>query len=207
MNYGTTGVVNEAMNEVVPQKEEPSVVQRNINRVGVFVSVGLSCLLLIIGSFAKTGDISPLELRGQNEEVNLPVLSGQSIRSCDFEECNAANCDPQTAPYTCLFHNGGPHGGCSSIQWMSGTCDEQCNLANCEDEPLPDDVDTCDNVECGKWCDDLGLSVCGPAAPYQCQEGSGRFGCSDDEFHWTFKSSTNLCSSCCDGRTCEESSN
>ena len=34
-----------------------------------------------------------------------------SVPSCTFEECYGSNCNHEVAPFTCLFNNGGPHGG------------------------------------------------------------------------------------------------
>lgn len=123
------------------------------------------------------------------------------VRSCTFDECYASPCDAHTAPYTCLFHNGGPHGGCSSDEWTKETCDDQCNLSVCGAIPIPTDIDSCENKQCdSSWCQ--GGQICGDDVPYQCVVGSGRFGCSDDALHWTLFVGDQTCSECCDVTTC-----
>ena len=53
-----------------------------------------------------------LVARATGSKIQAP-LEGMSLtaRSCTFKECFASNCNHDEAPYTCLFHNGGPHGG------------------------------------------------------------------------------------------------
>lgn len=143
-------------------------------------------------------------------ESTLPLMgsshtSGQSTPPCTFDECNASNCDHTLAPYTCLFHNGGPHGGCSDHPWLSETCTTQCDLTGCAELDIPEDVTSC-SVKCeDEWC--AGGRLCGSDVPYQCTEGSSRFGCSADDFLWTFRSAATSCSSCCDVNTCPPASN
>jgi len=54
----------------------------------------------------------------------LPHLKGlsSSTTACSFKDCYASNCNQKVAPYTCLLHNGGPHGGCSATPWVPGSC-------------------------------------------------------------------------------------
>merc|ERR1712008_464061 len=75
------------------------------------------------------------------------IVGGEvdGVRSCTFDECYASPCDAHIAPYTCLLHNGGPHGGCSSDEWTKETCDDQCNLSACGSIPIPTDMDSCEN--------------------------------------------------------------
>jgi hypothetical protein len=135
----------------------------------------------------------------------LPLMGSSShtdnTPSCTFDECNASNCDHTLAPYTCLFHNGGPHGGCSDHEWLPETCTTQCDLSGCAGLDIPDDVSSCSGVECEQeWCH--AGRLCGSDVPYQCTDGSARFGCSADEFQWTFRSAATSCSACCDVNTC-----
>jgi hypothetical protein len=134
---------------------------------------------------------------------SLPLMGASKediSRPCTFDECNASNCDHTLAPYTCLRHNGGPHGGCSAVPWADWTCTDQCDLTGCEGLDIPKDSKSCD-VDCDQeWCENGRL--CGRDVPYQCMEGSARFGCSADEFQWTFRSSAPSCSSCCNIKTC-----
>jgi hypothetical protein len=51
----------------------------------------------------------------------LPPASLLPSPACTFMECSKS-CDHIEAPYLCLNHNGGPHGGCSSTPWVVGTC-------------------------------------------------------------------------------------
>lgn len=134
---------------------------------------------------------------------SLPLMGsskGATARPCTFDECNGSNCNHKVAPYTCLRHNGGPHGGCSDVPWTDSTCDDQCDLSGCEDLEIPDDAESCD-VDCEKeWCDSGRL--CGPDVPYQCTDGSSRFGCSADKYKWAFRSAATSCASCCNIKGC-----
>ena len=123
-----------------------------------------------------------------------------TVPPCTFDECYSSNCNADVAPYTCLRHNGGPHGGCSDIPWLETTCDKQCDLSGCIKLEIPDSTENC-NVKCAKrWCE-MGR-LCGDSAPYQCTVGSSAFGCSSDKLMWTLKSSKASCSSCCNTNTC-----
>jgi len=123
------------------------------------------------------------------------------VRDCTFNECFDTSCDKKLAPFVCELWNGGPMGGCSPTPWLEGTCDDFCNLSNCDTLPIPPTTDSCKDVECSiEWCESPQL--CGSDVPYQCTNGSGRFGCSDDPLQWTLRSSTSTCSECCDITTC-----
>jgi len=124
-----------------------------------------------------------------------------TVRDCTFNECFDTSCDKKLAPFVCERWNGGPMGGCSPTPWLEGTCDDFCNLSNCESLPIPPTTDSCQDVQCSiEWCESPQL--CGSDVPYQCTNGSGRFGCSDDPLQWTLRSSTSTCSECCDITTC-----
>lgn len=129
---------------------------------------------------------------------DVPMEGAAKTRVCTFDECLKSQCNPTAAPYFCLFHNGGPHGGCSAVPWSGDSCDVSCDTSPCDDMPVPDDIPSCDGKPCTKaWCSLAAGQLCGPAAPYQCTEGGARFGCSDDADHWLL----NGCN-CCDATTC-----
>jgi hypothetical protein len=66
---------------------------------------------------------------------------------------------------------------------------------------IPDSTESCEGVTCSvKWC--KGDQKCGNNAPFQCVEGSSRFGCGSDKFSWTLKTSDATCSECCDVTMC-----
>ena len=66
------------------------------------------------GDVATTGStmMLPHHLKGKSS----------STMACSFKECYASNCNQKVAPFTCLIHNGGPHGGCSATPWVAGSC-------------------------------------------------------------------------------------
>jgi hypothetical protein len=124
-------------------------------------------------------------------------------RPCTFDECFATRCNADVAPYTCLFNNGGPHGGCSQSSWLTGTCTEQCDLSLCSGLEIPDSASSCAAVKCTKsWCTEQPQLCPADAAPYQCTDGAARYGCSADPYQWTLKVSTDACSACCDTSSC-----
>jgi hypothetical protein len=122
-------------------------------------------------------------------------------RKCEFHECHPTSCDPGTAPYTCIRHNGGPHGGCSMVPWTPETCEDQCDLSDCASVRIPHDAESCQHMKCS---DELCASprLCHDAAPYQCMAGSGMYGCSSDKYHWAFQTTDATCSVCCDATAC-----
>ena len=128
--------------------------------------------------------------------------SHSTSRACTFDECFASSCDKELAPFTCLLHNGGPHGGCSATPWTLETCDDGCDLGGCDDLDIPDDADDCD-VECTEeFCDQQQQRLCGPEVPFQCTSGSSTFGCSRDKYLWTLRVAKTSCGSCCNVMYC-----
>jgi hypothetical protein len=159
--------------------------------------LGGACLVFFAGMHSSSNPAAP------SMSSSLPLMgsSKPSARPCTFDECNGSNCNHDVAPYTCLFHNGGPHGGCSPTPWTDASCTDQCDLTGCADLDIPDDAPSCDDVDCEEdWCSNGRL--CGPDVPYQCTDGSSRFGCSADKFKWSFKSAPTSCASCCNIKTC-----
>jgi len=137
-----------------------------------------------------------------NADSNVPLWGSSHTRPCTFEECFASNCNHDVAPFTCLWHNGGPHGGCSPGPWTPESCSDSCDLTDCDAYEIPDTVPECSDEPCTvEWC--AGGQVCPSDVPYQCVDGAARFGCSTDPLQWTLKSSASTCSSCCDTTSCE----
>lgn len=135
----------------------------------------------------------------------MMLLKGtsSSTRACSFKECYASSCNQKVAPFTCLFHNGGPHGGCSATPWVSGTCTISCDLSHCAGLDIPKDTDSCDKPCKKEVC--TADRLCNANAPYQCTSGAATFGCALDKLEWTLKTSSQTCSSCCDATTCKNS--
>ena len=162
---------------------------------------------LLVAAFfvvAMTGSNAPTSTAMTNLD-NLPMegMVSSYKRDCIFSECLQARCDPDAAPYICLWHNGGPHGGCSPVPWSAGTCDDGCNVGACADLALPDDIISCSHMSCSpEWCETTARQAqqCGPEVPYQCTNGPGRLGCSEDPYYWVL----NGCPECCNANTCDE---
>lgn len=163
------------------------------------VLMALACFAAFV---TGSGHWQPLANKTK-AELRAPILtSSQGPRDCTLTECYAAGCDPASAPYVCLIHNGGPHGGCSAIPWVVGTCEVQCNLGICASLSIPADAPSCKNVYCGQeWCGADAVK-CGYSAPYLCKDGSAYGGCTEDEYGWSLKAGDNICSDCCDVTAC-----
>mmetsp|Transcript_32804 Transcript_32804/g.79743 ORF Transcript_32804/g.79743 Transcript_32804/m.79743 type:complete len:203 (-) Transcript_32804:218-826(-) len=158
------------------------------------LSVGLTFFAHPSNTTSSTGNNLPhIALEG--------MAKPDTARSCTFDECFASNCDWKIAPFTCLFHNGGPHGGCSAAPWYESTCSDQCDLTGCSELDIPDEQDGCDIPCDDDWCAN-GQRLCGPDVPYQCTSGSSTFGCAADEYMWTLRVESTSCSSCCNVKTC-----
>ena len=161
---------------------------------------GVCMIVVLIGMLSSSYYFSP---RG---DTRAALIQGASFAStsnanaCTFEECYASNCNQDVNPYTCLWHNGGFHGGCSAIPWTQESCEVSCSLAHCKDLPIPDTIKGCTDACPNEWC--RGGQVCHVTAPYQCMTGSARFGCSAEPLMWTLKTDGSTCSSCCDTGTC-----
>ncbi|KAL7530433.1 hypothetical protein ACHAXR_004673 [Thalassiosira sp. AJA248-18] len=139
---------------------------------------------------------------GGDEASILALGKGKTNAPCTFKECYASNCNHKVAPFTCLFHNGGPHGGCSPTPWVAGTCTKQCDLSHCSGMDIPKGTESCDKKCKKEVC--IGDRLCHSDAPYQCTSGSAAFGCSAEKLEWTLKTSPQTCSSCCDASTCKD---
>lgn len=173
-------------------------------------TIGLALVVFAFVAFFATSsknNAASSALKGsskQEQEATFVDLEGSSkVTACTFEECYESNCNWKVAPFTCLFMNGGPHGGCSSTPWMvPQTCTTQCDLSQCGKVETPKDATSCDHACDPEWCNGSGERLCGSSASYQCVEGSSAFGCSADKFQWSFKSSVATCSKCCNAKKC-----
>ena len=167
-----------------------------ILKKAAYVIVGLGSVILFAASFTSNATQLSSQTPVKNSLMGFP-----QIRTCTLNECYQAGCDKTTAPFICEFHNGGPHGGCSATPWIEGTCENQCNLKACDSLVIPADVDSCESTKCDEeWCK-MG-QLCGNDVPFQCTQGSARFGCTVDKLAWTIKAADTLCSECCDVTTC-----
>jgi len=194
MTYQTIPMVSMASDEDMTGSSGLTWLRSRHGLASVVLSVTLLAVLVVTsGRSSNKNDAFTV-----NEE---PLLLGSSgVASCTFDECFASNCNAEFAPYTCLFHNGGPHGGCSPTPWVKGTCTTQCDLSACDDYVIPDDQESCDTPCDESWCTQRRL--CGHDVPFQCTEGASAFGCSGDEYQWTLRSASTACSSCCNINTC-----
>lgn len=156
----------------------------------LWILAAIASMAILVGRF------------GTAEVDGTPMLgrAHKGAPSCTFKECYASNCDKKLTPFTCLFNNGGPHGGCSGSPWMEGTCETQCDLSGCAKLKIPHDTEDCD-VPCDKDHCDTGR-LCGSDVPFQCTMGASAFGCNSDKFAWTLRSKSTACSSCCNVNTC-----
>jgi len=195
---GTCNTISDGNDEHQQRNQQSSTFSRPLMQI----KTG-AVLIAIIGAAALLFASTSTSTHSSETAAELPVVGihGPAARDCTFDECYASNCDKETAPFTCEFHNGGPHGGCSSTPWTELTCDDQCDLTVCSSLPIPDTVESCKGAQCStEWCTQGQL--CGTDIPYQCTDGSARFGCSTNDLKWTLKSADVVCSSCCDVATC-----
>lgn len=163
------------------------------------ILIGFTCTIVIITNFLSSS--SETLTAATNQDFPLLAATTTTPNSlpspeCTITECFTSGC-PQTSPFLCRSNN-----GCSSSTWLIGTCLTQCTLANCSLD-IPSNAKSCHGIPCSKeWCHDHKGQMCGMVAPYQCLDGSSRFGCTDDEFGWGIRVGENVCSDCCDTRTC-----
>jgi hypothetical protein len=165
------------------------------------ILIGFACTVAIIIILTTVSPSSETLTTATNQDfLLLPTTTTSSnplpSPECTITECFTSGC-PKTSPFLCRSNN-----GCSSSTWLTGTCLTQCTLAKCTSD-IPSDAQSCHGIPCSKeWCHDHKGQMCGILAPYQCIEGSSRFGCTDDEFGWGIRVSESVCSGCCDSRTC-----
>ena len=159
----------------------------------LLLALGAVCVFAVMVAYRPSMRTAPVQ--------DVPLWGSSKVTACTFDECARSMCNAEAAPYTCLFHNGGVHGGCSPIPWTDETCTTQCDVSGCDDLEIPDSVEDCNQACPKEWCQ-IGR-VCGSEAPYQCTNGASAFGCSEDAYHWTFRVSEAACSSCCKASTCK----
>lgn len=121
--------------DTIPQildKEEPAVCQTSTTTAKQILGSNGPSKLMIGGALTflvflavrystGTGDVATAE-----STMMFPHhLKGKSssTMACSFEDCYASKCNQKVAPFTCLIHNGGPHGGCSATPWVAGSCE------------------------------------------------------------------------------------
>lgn len=171
------------------------------------LAILLASVLLVAFSWTSLPLTTAAAAAGEKKSIVHSAAMGSgsgsgTVRQCTLNECVAAGCNNEIAPYVCELHNGGPHGGCSSYPWTKLSCDDQCDLSNCDSLVIPSSADSCAGKECGEVFCKAGQS-CGTSAPYQCMRGSAGWGCTEDPLGWTFKTSDATCSECCDTTTCK----
>ena len=154
------------------------------------------------GASMMMDDIPMLERIKTSATRTAPAPALLPSPACTFVECSKS-CDHDMAPYLCLTHNGGPHGGCSSSPWVVGTCTTSCDQRGCDALRIPDEMKSCEGVSCSSTTKEGGKCTCEHDAPYQCLVGSAARGCSDEAYHWTAYTSFETCSECCDTRMCQ----
>ena len=137
-----------------------------------------------------------------SRNTSAPTVLG-SCRSCSFLECKRTLCDVKLDPYICV--KGAAMDGCAPNEaaWVeSSTCTECCDAAKCA-STLP--VEGKDNIAmCGPCSDEECITygyACGYLSSYVCTDGSARYGCSDDKYHWP-TALNGICNKCCDIRKC-----
>jgi hypothetical protein len=157
--------------------------------------------LLVVATVWNTGaQQQPVAAQKMSMTMDAEMEGSSKSRDCTFDECYGSACNAKVAPYTCLFHNGGPHGGCSPTPWISFTCDDACDLSKCDTLDIPDSTKGCTEACTKEWC--KGEQICPSDVPYQCVDGSARFGCSTDDLTWTLRTDSATCSECCDASQC-----
>jgi hypothetical protein len=161
-------------------------------------------VVVVMGALALFGATAHISYRQGSMStaslIHTARLGNPVVKACTFDECYASNCNQEVAPFTCLFNNGGPHGGCSPTPWTQESCDESCTLSGCKDLPIPKSVKGCTDPCPKDWC--AGGQVCPSDVPYQCMVGSARYGCSTDSLTWTLHTDGSTCSSCCNAAAC-----
>lgn len=175
---------------------------------GMAVVVLSSILVVVILAVQKSSSVitatTSTEAAAVVTMMTTTTADTTTPASCTFKECYASNCNHDVAPFTCLFHNGGIHGGCSSTPWLEGTCTTQCDLTECARLTIPDDTVSCDTP-----CDDdticvgFGERLCPDEVPYQCTAGSAKFGCNAGKLEWTLRTSDDTCYECCNTQSCK----
>eukprot|EP00542_Grammatophora_oceanica_P020213 CAMPEP_0194033486 /NCGR_PEP_ID=MMETSP0009_2-20130614/6164_1 /TAXON_ID=210454 /ORGANISM="Grammatophora oceanica, Strain CCMP 410" /LENGTH=211 /DNA_ID=CAMNT_0038674189 /DNA_START=171 /DNA_END=806 /DNA_ORIENTATION=+ len=200
---GTIPFANVEVTTEEQQQQPPSSLYHRLlaSKPRLWIGVVVGCIVVAMVMVASHSSPSTYSAPAAPEANVLGTSHEGEVTPCTFDECAHEGCDHTLAPYTCLWHNGGPHGGCSAFPWTPESCTKQCDTSGCDDMDIPDSQEDCSG-ECSKaWCA-IGR-LCGSDASYQCTDGASAFGCSADAYQWTFKVSEAACSSCCDSNSCD----
>jgi hypothetical protein len=81
------------------------------NRTPLIVAAAMLFVVVGVGVSNMTTRSAVPEPGMTGFGANVPLEGAGHTRDCLFDECYATACNAEFAPYTCLFHNGGPHGG------------------------------------------------------------------------------------------------
>lgn len=202
MNSASPSYQSIQVNDTMEDNHDTVVIQeRATSPKSRALYVGATLLVFLIGSLMTNRHLT-FQQEQEQGLASLVDMEGsanpKAARACTFTECLGlgASCDHKLAPYVCLRHNGGPHGGCSGIDWTPESCDESCDLGGCDKLEIPKDMASCAGLKCGtEWC--KSGQLCGKDVPYQCTDGPARFGCTSDAYHWVLAKLP-----CCDVTTC-----
>jgi hypothetical protein len=86
----------------------------------VLATVLVFALVVVVAGTTATGWLMGSGLRGgdsisasmlESEGAESTTTTTKKARACALKECFGTSCDHDVAPFVCLFHNGGPHGG------------------------------------------------------------------------------------------------
>jgi len=195
-NYSAIEPVDQNENTAIHESISLSSSRMPSKKITIILAViaGIACLLTLTSFAHNDTGANKANIRA-SPAMSISSGDGGRIPECSHKECLTTGC-PESAPYKCHDNN-----GCSPIPWTAPrTCRDQCTLKNCSHEISPGS-ETCEGVACDtKSCE--GYQKCGASAPYQCLKGGSTNGCNADPFGWTVRSGDNVCSECCDTRTC-----
>jgi hypothetical protein len=173
-------------------------------RVPIFITGVMSLLILLSLGTSHTGSGAVEQWGGGSGQAvmgsSTPAVD--TCRDCTFAECKRSLCD-DLVPFICT--DGAAHDGCAATAsaWLGNSvCSECCDSTHCDDQKPTEDDDSitlcasCTVDECSALS-----SKCGGADPFICLEGGGRYGCSDDKYHWP-TALNGICTKCCDLESC-----
>eukprot|EP00611_Tribonema_gayanum_P025911 TRINITY_DN6025_c0_g1_i1.p1 TRINITY_DN6025_c0_g1~~TRINITY_DN6025_c0_g1_i1.p1 ORF type:complete len:232 (-),score=37.90 TRINITY_DN6025_c0_g1_i1:324-935(-) len=165
------------------------------------IAVGSVAIALVVCGAASYGGAA------HNSTSSATTMdSTDPCGPCGFGICAASMCDHNSAPFVCT--SGGAQTGCAAeaSTWPKyDDCDSCCDLSNCsktmesgDDKELTKKCGPCGKKDCQEFG---GYQRCGLGAPYVCTEGSSKYGCASDKYHWAAMLDTS-CSACCDMTDC-----
>lgn len=145
-----------------------------------------------------------LFLLGSDNSIPTETAAvGPPSRPCSFTECQRSMCDHSIEPYECIA--GIARNGCSANAWLkTADCSDSCDSTNCIDAtPTGDDDELQTCAACTPQECTLFMTKCNPNEWFFCLEGSGRYGCSDEMFHWP-SALSGVCTACCTAESCQK---